>query len=251
LLSVTKSRKEGRHAIRQRFERLPDKVDWSLHEDFNNKTVHDADQRIIRAAQEAGVSPFNAATMPQLKGPFTVGRKLNVARYVQGEDRCMLRDIGRNDPSRMTGVRIFVQLSAINYETHEKILNRAVAALAVADKIRGDGRSVEIIATWAGVGDRDMTKIAIIWKPVEAASAKQLAEISNPSYFRTVVMGWWDSGRSIHDKRGIIGFGKTYPIVTFKDYKSVIKSLQQPGDVVINWSLPTIQDQINNGLEQV
>lgn len=233
------------------FERLPDKVDWELHYDFNNKTVKDADQRIIRAAQEAGVSPFNAATMPQLRGPFTVGRKLNVARYVQGEERCMLRDVGRNDPSRMNGVRIFVQLSAIHYETHETILKRAVAALAVADKIRGEGRPVEIIATWAGVGDRDMTKIAIIWKPVEAASAKQLAEISNPSYFRTVVMGWWDSGRSIHDKRGIIGSGKTLPIVLFRDYKSVIKSLQQPGDVVIDWSLPTIQDQINNGLEQV
>ncbi len=232
------------------FERLPDRVDWKLGEPWG-KDDPKAEQKILDAAQNAGISAFNAATMPYLAGPYTNGRKVNVARYVMGEEKCMMKDKGRNDPSRMSGVRIFVQLSAIHYETHEDILRRAVSALAVAEKIREQGRPVEVIATWAGRGDDDTSKVAIVWKPITEASVRQLADITRTSYFRSVVFGWWNSGRSEHKNRRIVGSGCTYPIRRYNVFNQAIKSLRQDGDVSINWDLKTIDEQINDGVSQV
>ncbi len=233
------------------FERLPDKVDWKIDSPFGTDDPS-AERKILDAAQAAGISAFNNATMPYLAGPYTNGRKVNVARYVMGEEKCMLRDKGRNDPSRMSGVRIFVQLSATCGETHGNVLKRAVAALAVAEKIREQGRPVEVLAVWAGRGDKDQSKIAVVWKPITDASAKQLADLTRTSFFRSVVFGWWrNSGRSEHMKQGLLGGGLTYPITRYNIFQQAIKTLRQDGDVSINWDLPSIDAQIADGISQV
>lgn len=233
------------------FERLPEKIDWKRESPWG-KDDPNAEKRIIEAADAAGISAFNHATMPYLAGPYTVGRKVDIGRYVRGEEKCMLRDKGRNDPSKANGIRIFVQLSAICYESHEDILKRAVAALAVAEKLREQGRPVEVIATWSGRGDANTDKVAVVWKTITDASAKQLADLTCPSYFRSVVFGWWhNSGRSEHKKQGIVGGGCTYPIRRYEIFRQAIKSMRQDGDVTINWDLNGIEAQIADGVSQV
>jgi hypothetical protein len=232
-------------------ERLPSKIDWTLHRNFSDRKDPTAEQQILSLAASAGISALNSATLPMLKGPYTTGRKLNVARYVQGEDRCMIRDVGRNDPMRQSGVRIFVQLSAINWETHKDILKRAVASMALAERIRSDGRPVEVIATWCVRGDADDRRCSMVWQPITDASARQLAELTDPSYFRTVVIGFYESARCEARKAGVIGSLAGYPVWNFAAFKSFVDALKQDGDIVVDWTRGTIQEQVENGLEQL
>lgn len=231
------------------FERVPDKCDWPLGAPWGTDDKN-AEKKILEAADAAGISAFNHATMPYLAGPYTVGRKVDIGRYVRGEEKCMLRDKGRNDPSKATGVRIFVQLAAIHYETHQDVLNRAVAALAVAEKLREQGRPVEVIATWSLRGDANREKVSITWRTITDASAKQLAELTAPSYLRSTMFGWWRN-RSQAYKTGILGDCLGYPIRRYNVYKQAIKSMRQDGDVTINWDLKDIATQITDGVSQV